>query len=223
MSSNVNLPGVGDKIEIEIKREKNFEKEKPLISQVLDVIDPQHQFIATPILNSTIVSIPNDTVIRVIYYKKSAGVYSYLAKIIGRKTVNNISYLKVQKIGNILKTQRRNFFRLDVVLNAKIKVIEPQENKELNIDVLTKDLSGGGTKMISKVKLSPGTNIQVTIEADGNYIITEGKIIRCIPCLESDYPFELGVIFEDIDEKIRTQIVSFIFDYQRKMRKKGLI
>ncbi len=223
MSSNVDLPSVGDKIEIEVRGEKSFKREKPLISQVLDVIDPQHFFIATPILNSAIVTIPSDAIIRIIYYKKSTGVYSYLAKVIGRKNINNISYLKIEKTGDIVKTQRRNFFRLDVVLNAKLKVIESLENKELDIDVLTKDISGGGTKMISKVKLSPGTAVRVALETDGTSIITEGKVIRCIPCLESNYPYELGIIFEDIDEKIRTQIVSFIFDYQRKMRKKGLI
>lgn len=223
MSSNTELPSIGDKIEIEVKGERFNQRDKPLISQVLDIIDAKHLFIATPIINNHTVAISEHSMIKVIYYKKSSGVYSYPAKVIGRKTVNNISYLKIERTGDIVKTQRRNFFRLDVVLNAKIQVHDSHNNKDLTIDVLTKDISGGGTKIISKVKLAPGTNVRLTIEAEGTSITAEGKIIRCIPCIESDYPYELGILFEDIDEKIRTQIVSFIFEYQRKMRKKGLI
>ncbi|MEW9124646.1 MAG: PilZ domain-containing protein [Thermotaleaceae bacterium] len=200
-----------------------FEKNKQLISQVLDIVDDKHIFIAAPILNNVIVPIPIGSIIRIIYFKKNMGVFSFVAKVVGRKNIEDIYYLKIQRTGNIEKTQRRNFFRLDAVLKATINVLKGNEKEGMAIEALIKDISGGGAKIISKVRLEPESIIHLKIHIERGVIIAEGKVIRCIPFKHEDYPYEIGVIFENLHESIRNEIISFIFEYQRKMRKKGLI
>jgi c-di-GMP-binding flagellar brake protein YcgR len=111
-----------------------------------------------------------------------------------------------------------------VVLNAKIKTIEPEDNEKV-ISVLTKDISGGGLRVISKEALKVGSIVETSIEAEKETFVVRGQILRCAPYEDegSKYNFDIGISLKDVSEKVRETIISFIFDYQRKMRKKGLI
>lgn len=222
--NNSIMPSVGEKIEIDFYGgDYSLKNNKHLISQVLDIIDDEHMLVAAPIVNNVILPIPIGSSIRIIYFKKNTGVFSFVAKVVGRKNIEDIYYLKIQRTGSIEKTQRRNFFRLDAVLNVTVNVLKAKEKEGMSIEALIKDISGGGAKIISKARLEPESIIQLKIEIEGGVIAAEGKIIRCIPFNHEDYPYEIGIIFENLHEKARNEIISFIFEYQRKMRKKGLI
>ncbi|MCT4618633.1 MAG: PilZ domain-containing protein [Marinisporobacter sp.] len=217
------LPEIGMKISIDLENSKIIEN-KQLVSQVMDIIDNYSMFIAMPIYKNVVTPIPVGETIQITYSKKSLGVYAFKAKVIGRKKTSDISYMKVERIGDVFKVQRREFFRLDVVLNAKIRTIELDDNEKVTL-ALTKDISGGGLRVISKEPLKVGSMIEVSIESEKETFVLKGKILRCMPYKDegSRYDFDIGISLDEVPEKIREKIISFIFDYQRKMRKKGLI
>ncbi|MCT4606741.1 MAG: PilZ domain-containing protein [Marinisporobacter sp.] len=217
------LPEIGMKISIDLENSKAIEK-KQLVSQVTDIIDNYSMFIAMPIYKNIVTPISVGETIQITYSKKNLGVYAFKGKIIGRKKTSGISYMKVERIGDIFRVQRREFFRLDVVLNAKIRAIELEDHEKI-ILALTKDISGGGLRVISKEPLELGSTIEISIESGKETFVLKGKILRCTPYKDegSKYDFDIGISLDDASEKVREKIISFIFDYQRKMRKKGLI
>ncbi|QXM06130.1 flagellar brake protein [Crassaminicella indica] len=216
------LPKVGMKIGIELLDSK-INNDKELVSQVMDIIDNYSMFIAMPIYKNVVLPISIGETIQITYYKHNLGVYAFKAKVVGRKKASDIYYMKVERIGDIFRVQRRDFYRLEVILNAQIRVIEPDSDNEQMIPALTKDISGGGLRVLSKEALKVGSIVEITIQAEKQVFTVRGEVLRCVPYEESKYKFDIGIILKDIPEKVRESIISFIFDYQRKMRKKGLI
>ena len=220
MMNKINLPIVGDRIEIETPKSMSEINKKTLLSQVLDIVSENIFFIGTPIIHSTLAPIPIGEVINITYSIKNTGVFIFQAKVVDRKTQDNMSYMKIEKIGDIYKTQRRNFFRLDVVLNVAISFTDKNGSIK-NIQAISKDLSGGGTRLISRESLVLNSIVKLIIDTKSKPIMVEGKVIRCFPFINNDY--DIGIIFDEIDEITSSKIVSFVFEHQRKMRKKGLV
>lgn len=216
------LPEIGTKIEIEFENAL-INKDKKFVSQIMDIANEDSIFIATPIFQNVVAPISVGEIIKINYFRKNSGSYTFRAKVVGRKNVEEISYMKVKKVGEIFRLQRRGFFRLEVLLNGEIAIIETQDVKEEIISVLTKDISGGGVRVISKKEIKVGSIAEIKIETGKKPIIVQGEVLRCVPYEESDYNFDIGIVFKDIGEKVREQIISFVFEYQRRMRKKGLI
>lgn len=189
----------------------------------MDMVNDYTMFLATPIHHNVLFPIAIGTTIKIKYFKKNIGMYVFTAEVIGRKNVQNISYIKIKRTSDITREQRRNFFRLEILLNAHIKKLKPYDEEEKLMNVLTKDISGGGARIISKEKLEVNSIVEIRLEMDKAPIVVQGKVIRCVPYVESDFNYDSAIVFVNIHEKIRAQIISFIFDYQRKMKRKGLI
>ncbi|WZL74863.1 PilZ domain-containing protein [Clostridiaceae bacterium 35-E11] len=217
------MPNIGERIEIELIDSNIGIKKKQLTSQVMDKINDYTIFVATPIYHNVLFPITIGTTIKIKYFKKSIGMYVFTAEVIGRKNIQGLSYIKVKRTSDITRAQRRNFFRLEVLLNAQIKQLKPYDAEEKVINALTKDISGGGTRIISKENLEVNSIVEIRVEMEQEPIVLKGKVIRCVSYEESDYNYESAIVFVNIHEKTREQIISFIFDYQRKMKKKGLI
>lgn len=215
--NKINLPVVGDKIEIETPKNMTEVNKKILISQILDIANENIFFISTPIIHNVYHPIPLGEVINITYSIKNSGVYIFKAKVIERKNRDNVSYMKIEKIGDVNKTQRRNFFRLEVFLNVLIDFTDSNGNTK-SIQAVSKDLSGGGIRVISKKHIFTNSVVKVMIDTKPKPIIVEGKVIRCFSFINNDY--DVGITFDEIDETSRNNIVSFVFEHQRKMRKK---
>ncbi len=217
------FPNIGEKIELEKLDTSTTASKKQLFSQVLDIIDDYFMFIATPISHNILVPISIGQIIKIRYIKKNIGVYGFKAKVLSRKKVSNLSYLKIERISDIFREQRRNFFRLKTILKLEIKVIGSGYEEEKIIYGFTKDISGGGLRFIVKEPLKLHSKVKVIIHMEDESITTQGRVIRCSNAEGKENTYEVGLMFENIDEKTRTKIISFIFEYQRKMREKGLV
>jgi len=90
---------------------------------------------------------------------------------------------------------------------------------------LTRDISGGGTCLVLAEGIERGKYIECELQLSENKIVKfYGSIIRSRKSdIDSKSRYELGVEFYDIDDRSREAIISFIFEEQRKLRKKGLI
>ncbi len=220
--SNHDLPAIGDKIEIENSIVVN--KDIKLISQVLDTIDERHIFIAMPIVSNMVVPIPTGEIIQIKYAKKSIGVFAFSARVLSRKHSEHLSYMKIERLSDVKKVQRRDYFRLDIVLDVQMELVSSDgiENRK-SFSALTKDISGGGLRLISKTRVTANDIVDIVIKADSGSIQARGRIIRCVPYEGSGSEYDIAVSFDNIQDQSRTQIVSFIFNYQRKMKKKGLV
>jgi c-di-GMP-binding flagellar brake protein YcgR len=153
--------------------------------------------------------------------------YRFTAKVISREIRDNMEYLKIMIEGDIEKIQRRRYFRLEFVIPVRYRVLdlESKQSNALFKKGFTRDISGGGLCINIKEKLKKNDLIECelgimedeTINCKGIIVRTDKKII------ENRIIYRTAISINDIDEKKREKLVKYIFDKQRKLRKKGMI
>ena len=151
------------------------------------------------------------------FFTKDKGILKVRGEVLLSKDEPILLY-GIKLLGKAKRIQRRFFYRLEITKD--IQITDIQNNRK--IPCVTKDLSGGGLKCISEEALKKKDAIEVNIEIDKINISILGEVVRCIKDpMENNY--ELGVQFTSLSEKDRNTIVTFIFQKQRELRKKGLI
>lgn len=218
--TNNKMPDIGNKLEIELMYSNIKER---LISQVIDIVSDKTLLIGIPISKGNIIPISIRDEINLTYNKKNIANYGFKAKVIDRGSKAGVFYLKVQRVSDINKIQRRDYFRLDIVLNVEVNVKNDSNEILGQIHALSKDISGGGLKLISKEPIKKGLKVDVVIKGKDKIINIDAKVLRCVLDEEVEGKYEIGLKYGDKNVNAREDIVKFIFDEQRKMRKKGLI
>jgi len=125
---------------------------------------------------------------------------------------------------DIVRVQRRSFVRIPVVLNVTYKL----KNSDRIYTTYTKDISGGGIKIILPEILKVGDTIQMRIELSSpeDPVNCEGKVVW-IDKEERQMGDKLeeivyaGVRFTVIEDRDRERLIRFLFNYQRSLIKKG--
>ena len=211
---------IGDKLEIEPLREdrKILASKNIIVSQLLDMKE-NNIYISSPILKGLPYPLFVGNKIRVIFLREDKGIFSFTAEI-NKKLQGHLMVYVITPITEAEKTQRRIFFRLDITRNV---IIKPLGEEEI-VEGATKDISGGGMKIIAKKTIQVGKTVECALYlSDECLISTTGIVVRCVTdTITGNY--QIGISFkEGDDEGIRNKIVSFIFEKQRELRKKGLI
>ncbi|KAB3535862.1 hypothetical protein F8154_04925 [Alkaliphilus pronyensis] len=207
---------VGEKIEIEPMNKKNNDKSF-IVSQLIDIKN-NLLHITNPIKRGIPYPLLEGQQIKIIFYREEKGIFRFVAEI-RYKVQSRIVIYAVEPISQPERIQRRYFFRLDIILNAFVGRLE----EEAKCECIVKDLSGGGMKLVSKAEFKEGEILECHVNLkDGVRVTTVGEVIRSIKDpITNEY--ELGVRFKDISESVRNKIISFLFERQRLLRKKGLI
>jgi c-di-GMP-binding flagellar brake protein YcgR len=176
-----------------------------------------------PISKRKIVYIKNDTVLKVIIANEGA-IYEFKAEIV-EKLFGVVPLLKLVKVSDIQKIQRRNYFRLKSINTIKIrKIVDLKEGIfDEYFDVTTVDISGGGLAFNADLELEINDLLEVIMPLNSNKINLLGKVVRADKAEDKSKKNGYGVNFEKITEIERNIIMRFIYEEQRKLAKKGLI
>lgn len=222
LTGKLDLLKVGDKIEL--LRIDSLQNKISYPSQVLDILDDDILEIRGPLHKNDFVFVSRKEKIRIIFVVKDKGKYQFDAEIL------NINYegvysLKIRRISEITKHQLRKYFRFDVSIPVKkyFTIIEDNEEKILEENCRTKDISGGGMKLYTNYQHNVGDIITCEFEVDKHLITTKAKVVRVEEVDTFEFDFALGVEFKDIEERNRDRIIKFIFTKQRELIEKGMI
>lgn len=222
LTGKLDLLKVGDKIEL--LRIDSLQNKISYPSQVLDILDDDILEIRGPLHKNYFVFVSRKEKIRIIFVVKDKGKYQFDAEIL------NINYegvysLKIRRISDITKHQLRKYFRFDVSIPVKkyFTIIEDNEEKILEENCRTKDISGGGMKLYTNYQHNVGDIITCEFEVDKHLITTKAKVVRVEEVDTFEFDFALGVEFKDIEERNRDRIIKFIFTKQRELIEKGMI
>lgn len=211
----------GEKINIVILDEINGYQ---YMSKIEHVYDDGTIDVLIPISKNQVLYIKNESLLKVIVFRNSA-IYEFKAKIIN-KIFGMVPLLKLAMISDVIKIQRRNYYRLKVIrtikvrraLNLKEKLFEEYFNASLI------DLSGGGIGFTSHKELNENDIVEINMELNSNIVNMFGRIVRKEFNNRSfRNMFLYGAHFEKITEIERNSIMRFIFEEQRKLAKKGMI
>lgn len=217
----MNIPVVtGEKLHV-IIRGKEQGKKRVMVSQVLEDAREGVLVIAMPIFKRRLVPIKTDRTIEIMFYRDN-GVYEFEARVVGRSG-GRIPNLKVQALTSVKKSQRRDYYRLNTVLPVKVSISNSEGEESVIIRCLTLDLSAGGMRLASDRDIEKDCIINCDMMLSNKPYSVKAKVVRSTAVYNQEYAFEIGVQFIELKEKVRCSIIGFIFEEQRKLKRKGLI
>lgn len=226
---------IGTKIEFELVTDSDTLKSATYISQLVEIVDAHNIVIAAPIANSRVVFIPPGFKINVSLFYHQHGLIGFTGTVLSRGTLDNLSVLNIKVDTELEIIQRRRYFRLSCILNAKYRICVEKENEENEEpapetaseykDTLIKNISGSGACIVNDVELASMTVIELKIKLDPNSeVYLKAQVIRCIRLAESGKEkYEIGLLFVEMSDNVQRSIIKYIFDQQRIMIQKGLL
>ena len=228
---------IGNKIDIEsIKKTTDEPGEitrKTYRSELYDIESEDIIKIAMPMEQSKIVLLPVDAEYSLCFYTPN-GLYQCLARVVERYKSNNLFVLSMELETDLQKYQRREYYRLNTVLEMKSKAIDENSgatgmeqvqfmDTDLTFDNGTMvDISGGGARFKSKVRSTEGSLIRFAFSLFVNGEVTEykltGKVLKSTPIENKEDSFENRIQFVNMVNDDRESIIKYIFEEERKMR-----
>ncbi|MCE5284768.1 MAG: PilZ domain-containing protein [Pelosinus sp.] len=128
---------------------------------------------------------------------------------------------------DIQRIQQRSFVRVDAMLPVQVSSVDEEQQEDIEtsapLQVITKDISGGGAQLILHEPVKVGTRLALVIDVpDMPPIETIGEVIRVERPKNDRELFWIGIKFLDIQEAFRNKLIKFIFKKQLEQRQKGL-
>ncbi|MCI7087733.1 MAG: flagellar brake protein [Lachnobacterium sp.] len=239
--SNIIIPG--DKIDIRLLHQMNAEdnggqKAKVYKSNVCEFISDQEMEILMPIQGSRMVLLQIGAECQFVFYTRR-GLYSCDAIVRERYRKDNLYLLRILFRTEPKRFQRREFFRIDYITEMQLLEITEEvaalkttellfmESQDIKyIDHKKKamicDISGGGVRFTGDTPLEPGQFVLLTFRLVNEntdecfYLVSQ---IVAIQKEDSDrYSCRAKFIFKDL--KDREKIVRFVFEEERRIRRK---
>ncbi|NMB32944.1 MAG: flagellar brake protein [Clostridium sp.] len=219
---------IGQKLEIQLYKTKDTRVDVILVSQFEWVEKGDVLCIAAPIYRGRLYPVNPGTKMDVVFIYRD-NLYGFEAEVTNRGIKQKINLLKLKPLTGIRKIQRREFFRFECAVPIYYREIkDPRHIKRDEegklIKTYTGDLGGGGVCIRLKEKIEYGSYVECELLLnDLNKVSFIGRVVRLtqydFTC--GEYKYEIGVQFEKISGKDRERIISFIFQEQRKLIKKG--
>lgn len=192
-----------------------------MVSQVMECLGDDIFIIAMPMLEGRLVPIQTKKEIRLAYYRDN-GVYEFTAKVLGRSG-GKLPSLRIKALSEAVKSQRREYYRLNMVLPVDIVIVPKGEEEPQLVKCLTLDISAGGMRVASGRSIKKDSRLTCEMELSGKAFKIKARVIRSTAVYNEEYSYEIGIQFEELDEKVRKEIIGYIFEQQIKMIQKGLI
>lgn len=238
----------GDKIDIHVtKREAALMQgnvmAKKYKSSVYDVISNEEVQVAMPMEGNKIVLFETGVRISLIFYTKR-GLYSGEGLVTKRFKEDNHYVMTVSAMAPLKKFQRREFFRINKVIDLKYCCISEDvaalptteelfmttQNPENHYETLQGkilDISGGGIRFSSEEAMEKDSYIlsvfQLTNSLLDKTFYLVAQIIESVPTSgskEKRYINRAKFMLKNL--KDREAIVRYIFEEERQMRKKEI-
>ena len=245
------IASIGDKLELKktFRTMDSNNKEVTYTSQILDITADNVLNIAMPIEKGRLIPLSVDDKYQMFVYS-NRGLYQCNILITNRYKEGNVHILTVQILSELEKFQRRQFYRLDCILDVPYRVISELETKIIEkalrdkftteekikwnhkLEELQKewyqgtvtDLSGGGARFISEIELEKGSNVSLALNLQIGTIMKQlniqGVVISSVKLLDRIGYYEHRIKYVDILKEERETIIKFIFEEERRLRKR---
>lgn len=218
----------GTKLELEINDDFYQKMKAPLISEFEWEENGKRALIAVPISEGILYPLRVGTAMNV-YFQSNQELYRFSATVVKRGLKDGIDLLLVEVRSDFEKIQRREFFRFEWSLPIKYRIIPPGSTPEKEEgpfkESITRDISGGGLSVALEELIERGETLECQLLFKNKKAVHfTGKVVRSSKYeLEGKYKYEIGVVFERIQPVDQEKVIKYIFEEQRKLRKKGLI
>lgn len=229
---------IGNKLEL-VKLEqiiRNEQNRKVYVSKIYDIFPNNTLQIAMPIYEGKIVPLNVSDKFAACFYTDK-GLLQCNVLVTSRYKDGNLFFLEIEMLGKPEKLQRREFYRYNCVMDAKVRIVSdeeystgipddisvPEEDLDWNVAKIL-DISGGGTKIVQKIFLERNEVVKIKFMV---LIIDEfvsfnlfARILDSLPVQGHSDMFEQRLEFMKIRQEERDKIIRFIFESERINRAK---
>lgn len=212
------------------------EKGKTYISSVYDILSEDTLEITMPVENTKLILLPVDSEYDMIFYGKDS-LYQCFARIIDRYKSENVYLLVVELTSNLRKYQRREYYRFSCALEMYSRNLEEEELQTIEQKLpysltpglplkqsVIVDISGGGLRFLSSQSYEPGSLLYCSYHllkgGDRKKYEVVGKVLSVKELENRSGTYEHRVQYYDMDKDTREEIIKYIFEEERKSRKK---
>lgn len=229
----------GEKVELKIilnsLSDQNNTDKKTYVSQIYEIISDDRFQILIPIEKAKLILLPMDKEYDVYFYT-ATGLYHCTAKILDRSKENNIYLLNMEVTGSLSKFQRREFYRFNCAIEMGIRKLEEDEKKSLENKKLSLrndlpyqkgmivDISGGGIRFVSEKLYEADSmvlcNFVVPINDKPKQYSIIGLVLQIRIIEERQGLYEHRIQYIGMGRDEREEIIKFIFEEERKNRKR---
>ncbi len=229
----------GDKIDLVKSNSVLTEQEEKRVykSQVYDVIGEEQLKIAMPQEKGRLLLLELEAVYRLQFYTEN-GLYECKGKVVDRYKTDNIYVVVVDIISALKKIQRREFYRLNCLLDGQIHILDDEElmagdikrilrMHELNEATYEKavivDISGGGARIATDCQVEEDSYITLKFQVNFKNNFQEYELLAHVVTAKKlenkKKAYELRIEFEQIENNVRESLIKYIFEQERKKRK----
>lgn len=236
----------GDKVDIkllqsdgEIQTAGNMSKVYK--SKVLDLLANGNIEISMPLDGTKLILLPLGVRFEFVFYSKGA-LYCAIGQVIERYKKDNVFMLEIELKSSMEKFQRREYYRYSCAIDIIFYELTPEQAELGDVDAIYDklredilevqkkdgvivDLSGGGLRMNSPYELKEGVSVLLELCLENKKVHKQypliGDVISCHRLENTkERIFESRIKFEDATNKIREEIVQYIFEEERRKRQK---
>lgn len=212
------------------------ESRRIYLSSVHEIIASDQMEVVMPMEQTKLILLPVDTEYDVTIYGQT-GLFQCFARVVDRYKSNNVYLLALELTSNLRKHQRREFYRFSCALEMCSRTLEEEEIKAVDEKrpyALTPglpikrsvivDISGGGLRFLSTQRYEPGSMLYCSYHllknGEKKQIEVVGKVLTVNELDNRRGTYEHRVQYVNVDVDTREQIIQFIFEEERKNRKR---
>jgi c-di-GMP-binding flagellar brake protein YcgR len=206
-------------IEIEIEPGSDY---SGIYRTRVEDLDEKGIVIGMPINKGNLVPLRPNTVVIIWHWDNSAS-YAYYCKV-KERIFEPVPLVSLDWPFQKKKIQRRNFVRVPANLEIEFALVKEDSREETYYKSHIRDLSGGGTQFISKVKFQKGDILKIRLFVPNEIINCKAKVMWVEYEIKDNLErYLIGIKYIDIPEKVRDKIIKYVFTRQRELIKKGVL
>lgn len=212
--------------------------QKTYITKLYEIVTEDTMEVLMPMEQGKLILLSVDQEFDAIFYGQNS-LYQCGVRISDRYKSNNVYILLLEITSNLRKYQRREYYRFSCVLEMnsrnldeeEIKALEekemvipaPGQTKPLKNSIIV-DISGGGIRFISSEKYEIDSFIYCCYVLLINGVKKKYEVIgRVLAVKEMENrkgTYEHRVQYYKMNSKVREEIIKYIFEEERKSRRK---
>lgn len=239
---------LGGKIDVrplkkDAHRQKNGKNQPTMVSQLDEIKGNDEVIIHMPMYQGKMVLLTAGTCYDLVFYTKN-GLYQAVGHVMERYKEDNFFFLKIALLTPLKKYQRREYFRLGCMLDMEVYEIDREsalklDSSELELRIcgdvetimteakaLIVDISGGGIRFIGDKRYEEEQSLVIhtllSNETTHQELTVAISVVSSRRIDNDTSRFETRAEFLNVGEWLREEIIKYIFDEDRKIRKKDI-
>ncbi len=230
---------VGDKIELTrvtvIQDIVKDNDKRVFISQLLDIVDEERLKIGMPIEGGKIIPFSIGAKLDACFYTPN-GLYQGRLLVTDRYKEGNIFMLVVELTTDLLKYQRRQYYRLGCTIDIRYRILTKEEVEKFEKEGIeieedgyfnegtALDISGGGMRFVSDAIHEKNEEMIIILKVEYDDIEKKygllGKVVSSSRVRNRENTYEHRVEYSNMQGGTREALIKYIFQEERRQRNK---